>query len=463
MKKIFALALAALSTVSMFAAIDSQLTIYLDTDSKEVEARIAAGDTYSPFDAGASASYVPMYSNPSNIGLYVQYEGGDFMELNAPVLVNVPLVIVTSREAAANQNYELFAEVGASHTTPVYVTDLRPDGGGSPVTIELNNLTDYSFTLKNEPAFVEGTNSVIADRFVINYNYVNLKGDFDNPNGGGAWIWINDFVEHGETATKEYTLPADAWCHFQVVENGVDYADSFDFDESNKSHQFTTPGWSEELTLHTAEAGVYTFTWNYITNTLTIDFPAPVPTTSVTTNAYGFCSFASATAVEFLGGLKAYKGIFNPATFELELVEVGTKVPAGVGVILWNSNQAAETFYYNNVGVDASAVDMSGNNFVGAVAATPVAGISADAIYCLHGNELMKYVGTEDIPAGKAYLPVTVSGSNPAPKHIVMRFNNTTAVDNVEDGAEAVKFVEDGQILIRRGNEVYNLQGQIVK
>lgn len=184
----------------------------------------------------------------------------------------------------------------------------------------------------------------------------------------------------------------------------------------------------------------------------------------VTTNAYGFCSFASNEAVEFLGGLKAYKGDFNPATYELTLTEVGTKVPAGTGVILWNSAETAETFYYN-VGVDASAADVTGNDFVGAVAATPVAGISADAIYCLHGNQLMKYVGTDDIPAGKAYLPISVGGgSNNAPKHIVMRFNGTTAVDNVEaESVKAEKFVEDGQVYIRRGNEVFNLQGQIVK
>lgn len=200
---------------------------------------------------------------------------------------------------------------------------------------------------------------------------------------------------------------------------------------------------------------------NEITDRFVINYVAPAPN-SVTTNAYGFCSFASTQSVEFLGGLKAYKGIFNAGTFEITLVEIGAKVPAGEGVILWNSNETAETFYYN-VGVDASAADMSGNNFVGAVAAKPVSEIVAAAIYCLHGNELMKYVGTEDIPAGKAYLPVTVSGPNPAPKHISMRFNNTTAVDNVEAGAKAVKFVEDGQILIRRGNEVYNLQGQIVK
>lgn len=183
----------------------------------------------------------------------------------------------------------------------------------------------------------------------------------------------------------------------------------------------------------------------------------------VTTNAYGFCSFASSEDVEFLGGLKAYKGDFNPATYELTLTEVGTKVPANTGVILWNSNETAETFYYN-VGVDASAADVTGNDFKGAVAAKPVAEISADAIYCLHGNELQKYVGTDDIPAGKAYLPVTASGAGSAPKRVTMRFGSTTAIENAEvETIKAEKFVENGQIFIRRGEEVFNLQGQLVK
>jgi hypothetical protein len=180
---------------------------------------------------------------------------------------------------------------------------------------------------------------------------------------------------------------------------------------------------------------------------------------SVTTNAYGFCSFASSEDVEFLGGLKAYKGLYEAGTNELTLVEVGTKVPANTGVILWNSNEAAETFYYN-VGVDAGAADVTGNDFVGVVAATDPAGISAD-IYCLHGNELQKYVGTDEIPAGKAYLPIA-SGSA-APHRIVMRFNDAQGIEDIAAEGKAVKFVENGQILIRRGNEVFNLQGQIVK
>ena len=182
---------------------------------------------------------------------------------------------------------------------------------------------------------------------------------------------------------------------------------------------------------------------------------------SVTTNDYGFCSFASATAVTLPTGLKAYKGDFNIDDYSIALTYIGQVVPANEGVILWTPNQVAQTFNYT---IGGSAPVVSDNDFVGAVAATPVAGISADAIYCLNGNALKQYVGTDDIPAGKAYLPVTVSGPSPAPKHISMRFNGTTAVENVEvEAVKAEKFIENGQIFIRRGNEVFNLQGQIVK
>ena len=351
MKKIFALALAAVSTVSMFATINSQVTLYLDTDSKEVEARVACGDTYSPFNAGASAYYAPQYGNPSNIGMYVQYQGGDFMELNAPELINVPLVVVTSREASALQNYELFAEVGANHTTPLYLTDLRPDGGGSPVTIELNNLTDYTFTLKNEPAFVEGTNSVIADRFVINY---------------------------------------------------------------------------------------------------------VAPVTTVTTNAYGYASFSYTEDLKLAtAGAKLYTGAISGEALNMTEVDY---VKAGQGVIVAG---AANTTYNLIAGTGSS---VSGTN---ALIASANWTVSTENAYFLVGNEFKKYIGTDAVPAGKAYLIYTAGGANPAPHRIVMRFNGTEETQGIEDvqgdKVQNIKFVENGQVFIRRGNEVYNLQGQIVK
>ena len=187
----------------------------------------------------------------------------------------------------------------------------------------------------------------------------------------------------------------------------------------------------------------------------------PTDFLSVTTNDDGFCSFASASAVTLPASLKAYKGDFNIDDYSIALSYIGQVVPANEGVILWTPNQVAQTFFYT-VGGSAPVID--DNDFVGAVAAKPVADISADAIYCLHGNELMKYVGTEDIPAGKAYLPVSASSS--APQRIRMVFHEseqTEAVKNVEATVKAEKFVENGQIYIRRGNEVFNLQGQIVK
>lgn len=75
----------------------------------------------------------------------------------------------------------------------------------------------------------------------------------------------------------------------------------------------------------------------------------------------------------------------------------------------------------------------------------------------------MEYVGTNALAANKAYIQLPAAGPNNAPKRITMRFNGTTAVDNVEaESVKAEKFVENGQVYIRRGNEVYNLQGQKV-
>lgn len=351
MKKLFALALAALSTVSMFAAINSQLTLYLDKGDKEVEARIAAGDTYSPFNAGASAAFAPMYDNPSNIGMYVQYEGGNFMELNAPQLINVPLVIVTSREAAATQNYELFAEAGVNHSVAVSVTDLRPDGGGAPVTFELNDLTNYSFTLKDEAAYVEGENSVIADRFVINYD--------------------------------------------------------------------------------------------------------PSVVITVTTNEEGWASFAhDVNVVPVDNSLKMYKGAINGEV--LSLTEVGY-VKAGEGVIV---KGAANTTYDFKQGTAYG--NFSSNDLIGCPVATAVlAGTNFVLSYKNGATAFYEYTGSE-IPAHKAYL--NFPASTPAPQRIRMVINQEQAIENVTlENVKAEKFVENGQIYIRRGNEIYNLQGQIVK
>jgi len=453
MKKVFSFIMGLVAMTSLYAANTevARLTLTGQGGVENSYITLRVDPTVTTAQTGA---YFQNTDLDGNVNLYISNNTEKYSSYKKDDLTNLPLEVITNRRAAANQHYTITFNVPTS-TVGLKLKDLKT---GDNVDIVNNGTYEFDVNTTLHPDYVEGTNYVIKDRFVINYTYVIMKGDFTDP----SWAYTSNFTHDGATASLDLTLDADTWYHFQIEENGAIGANGSAFDRGHTSYIVPTTGWVDQLTLYADVAGTYTFTWEYASRTLTITFPTPLPTTSITTNAYGFRSFAWAEDVEFLGGVKAYKGEFNSSTFELTLTEVGTKVPAGAGVILWNPNEASETFYFNT-SVDASSVDMSGNDFVGAVDATPVAGISADAIYCLSGNQLMKYVGTDDIPAGKAYLPVSTGGA-PAPKHIVMRFNGTQAIDNVEgEAVKAVKFVgEDGQILIKRGDEVFNLQGQKV-
>ena len=207
------------------------------------------------------------------------------------------------------------------------------------------------------------------------------------------------------------------------------------------------------------ESGDYEFTiTNEEKNSLLNDrfylnYNAAAFTYSLTTNAYGWASYSNeveAVVATVPTGLKIYKGAI--AGDVLNLTEMDY-VAANEGVIVYG---APNTKYYFAAGTGTS--DYSGNSLKPSSAWTSNTG----NIYVLHDEALYQYTGS-DMPANKAYLPLP-GGASSAPKRITMRFNGATAIDNVEaESVKAEKFVENGEILIRRGNEVYNLQGQIVK
>ena len=43
------------------------------------------------------------------------------------------------------------------------------------------------------------------------------------------------------------------------------------------------------------------------------------------------------------------------------------------------------------------------------------------------------------------------------------QFWNTTAVENIQSGKQTTKFIQDGQVLIRRADHTFNAQGKMVK
>jgi len=181
----------------------------------------------------------------------------------------------------------------------------------------------------------------------------------------------------------------------------------------------------------------------------------------VNTNEDGWASYAGKVAMAPTNGLKAFFAEYVSSSVTVNLNEV-EMIPAAEGVFLYGAALTEYTLSPVVTGLTASGT----NDLVGCVNYTDVSG-ETDAIYCLRnvGGEsaLYQYLGA-NIPAGKAYLPITVSGPSAAPKRISFRFNGTTDIDEVQsDNVQCTKFIENGQLLIKRGNAVYNLKGQMVR
>lgn len=168
-----------------------------------------------------------------------------------------------------------------------------------------------------------------------------------------------------------------------------------------------------------------------------------------------------------------YTGVYDGDHHQLELREVGY-VKANQGVILYCAGETKNIkCYFTTSGTPDNFNSQYSNNsaYVNDLNCSDdwASQTNKDRIYCLRnvgiGTMLYQYLGAE-MPANKAYLDMSKFGSS-APQRIRMviaQEEQTEAIESVEAASvKAVKFVENGEILIRRGENVYNLQGQIVK
>lgn len=194
--------------------------------------------------------------------------------------------------------------------------------------------------------------------------------------------------------------------------------------------------------------------------------PAPVYAAEVTTNEDGWASFAyTADVAPADPSLEVYKGALNnsdPENPAIVLTAVTTGIPAGAGVFV--HGEPLTTYYFSAT----TATAFSGNDLVGCTAATDPAALSGVNIYTLRNvggtTALYHYAGTAAIPAGKAYLPIAVTPSSPAPQRIRMVINGAQGIEDVQgDNVPCTKVIENGQIFIMHKGTKYNVQGQIVK
>lgn len=262
-------------------------------------------------------------------------------------------------------------------------------------------------------------------------------------------------ISPGHEGSATITLTPNAWTSYDVPlsaydANNIDWANIFQF-------KFMNPVGGNELLIDNV------YFWQQTTQT------TPVMGDDAATG--GWATFASPVKVAVPSGLTAYKATYSNEGGDEQLVldAVSGAIPANEGVLLRGEADHVYTFSPTN----DDAGDYTGNALKGCPVRTDITSVAAtNDIFCLRYSDIFQITGFylysgQYIAAGKAYLPLPKAEPSSAPRRIRFVFREeqgTTGFDPTN--AEAVpttKFIENGQLCIRRGNAVYTIQGVRVK
>ena len=215
--------------------------------------------------------------------------------------------------------------------------------------------------------------------------------------------------------------------------------------EGNRSYEFTVANFEYERT---------TINNRFVINRQVLN---------VTLNDNFLATFSADENVVIPDGLNAYAAEYVSEMELLSLHPITSYIPANTGVILYNPNGGVGSNYQKNFSLEIYDGTVPAYTDINDLKpASAYATNHTGHIYVLHGDMMYTY---EDEASGmkpnKAFLQI--DAQYPAPQRIAFRFNEEQGVENIEVEGKAVKFVENGRVFIKRGEKVYNLQGQLVK
>ena len=220
---------------------------------------------------------------------------------------------------------------------------------------------------------------------------------------------------------------------------------------------------SSSSAIWTGSAQSVTFTTvansTYI-NTISVTYGSTVP---VSIGSTEWATFVSDVSLNFSGtGVNAYIIIGNSGS-AITKSEALETVPANTPLLL-NATEGN----YNIPVVASSSTDVSGNLLkAGTGEEVTAEGGKTKYVLAAVGEPavatFLKITTTSaTVHVGKAYLEF--SGAVPAPSlRIVEEDQNATGIDNIEASDKAVKFIENGRILIKKNGIVYDALGRIIR
>lgn len=310
-----------------------------------------------------------------------------------------------------------------------YVTVTYPSES-AVLTISANN-TEIALT----KASIEGVDYLTAetDSWQTNKTYGDYTGDFVNMSKAERYITVDVtgakyfevFVQNG-TAGRTYTVKVGDAAAQEVIHAGGNI---------KSSGVFAIADPTATTTIKIAGGGsnansVYPVAIKFYLAKETIS-PLKEYTTYVTPVALDF------TGIE---GMKAYIATAVSES-NVQMTRVN-KVPAGTGLVLVKtSGSSFDVPVFDGTGAD----NVSGNKMAGSATATTA--VAANAGYILKDGVFQPSSGG-DLPAGKAYLNIAVSGA----RELTMSFedDDVTGIQSIENGKSAID------------NSVYDLSGRRV-
>lgn len=162
-------------------------------------------------------------------------------------------------------------------------------------------------------------------------------------------------------------------------------------------------------------------------------------------------------------GVKAYKASVIGTT--ITLTELEGYIPAGEGVILSGDAASIE----NDVKGAASCADMSGNDLKGT---TLSSGLLAEKpadkfVFALGaGNEFLHYTGSAFVH-NRAYFEFDTDPTAAGAKMtLVFEDSESTGISTIDNGEVKVdnyKYIQNGQVVIVKNGQKFNVNGQVIK
>lgn len=181
-----------------------------------------------------------------------------------------------------------------------------------------------------------------------------------------------------------------------------------------------------------------------------------------TITAAGWNTLSSKCALNLstvTGGSAYYASAADGSTVTLTEVSSGT-VPAGEGLMIKGTAGATYTIQTSS----AAGTAITGNLLRGTPNGKTVAAEDNAYVFAKQGEYYGFYkMTTGNVPAGKAYLEYPVVEGAPSALRFVVEENNATNLNNIDASEEAVKFIQDGKLYIKRNGVVYDAMGHAIR